>query len=91
MAPRPVAKAWRMPERPWMTPPVGRSGPGITRMISSSVTAGLSRRSRQASIVSPRWWGGMLVAMPTAMPMPPFTRRFGKRAGSTTGSLQLLS
>ena len=30
--------------------------------------------------------GGMLVAMPTAMPEEPLARRFGKAAGSTTGS-----
>ena len=28
----------------------------------------------------------MFVAMPTAIPEPPLTSRFGKRAGSTTGS-----
>ena len=27
----------------------------------------------------------MLVAMPTAMPLAPFTSRFGKAAGSTDG------
>ena len=27
----------------------------------------------------------MLVAMPTAMPLAPFTRRFGNAAGSTSG------
>ena len=36
---------------------------------------------------SPRLCGGMLVAMPTAMPVAPLTRRFGIRAGSTTGSV----
>ena len=30
--------------------------------------------------------GGMLVAMPTAMPPAPLTSRFGKRAGRTDGS-----
>ena len=30
--------------------------------------------------------GGMLVAMPTAMPEEPLASRFGKAAGSTTGS-----
>jgi hypothetical protein len=28
----------------------------------------------------------MLVAMPTAMPLDPFTSRLGARAGSTVGS-----
>ena len=45
----------------------------------------------QASITSPRLWGGMLVAMPTAMPDDPFTRRFGNFAGSTRGSDSLPS
>ena len=38
-----------------------------------------------ASITSRRLCGGMFVAIPTAMPPPPFTNRFGKRAGSTDG------
>ena len=37
----------------------------------------------QASITSPRLCGGMLVAMPTAMPPEPLTSRFGNLAGST--------
>ena len=37
----------------------------------------------QASITSPRLCGGMLVAMPTAMPPAPLTSRFGKFAGRT--------
>jgi hypothetical protein len=36
---------------------------------------------------SDRLCGGMLVAMPTAIPVAPFTSRLGMRAGSTTGSL----
>ena len=36
---------------------------------------------------SPRLCGGMLVAIPTAMPVVPFTSRFGMRAGRTTGSV----
>ena len=37
-------------------------------------------------MTSPRLCGGMLVAMPTAMPPAPLTSRFGKRAGRTVGS-----
>ena len=48
--------------------------------------SGWSIRWIVASITSPRLWGGMLVAMPTAMPWLPLTSRFGKRAGSTVGS-----
>ena len=40
-----------------------------------------------ASPISPRLWGGMLVAMPTAMPPTPLTSRLGSLAGSTIGSL----
>ena len=38
-----------------------------------------------ASQISPRLCGGMLVAMPTAMPDEPLTSRFGSLAGSTDG------
>ena len=41
-------------------------------------------------MVSPRLCGGMLVAMPTAMPLEPLTSRFGKRAGRTCGSCKLV-
>jgi hypothetical protein len=34
-----------------------------------------------------RLWGGILVAIPTAIPEAPFTRRFGILDGSTVGSL----
>ena len=53
------------------------------------VASGLSIRCSVASMTSRRLCGGMFVAMPTAMPPPPFTNRFGKRAGSTSGSLLL--
>ena len=35
------------------------------------------------SMISLRLCGGMLVAMPTAMPVPPLMRRFGNAAGKT--------
>ena len=43
------------------------------------------------STTSPRLCGGMLVAIPTAIPVPPFTRRFGKAEGNTVGSVCSLS
>ena len=49
-------------------------------------SAGIVDQRQQASITSPRLCGGMLVAMPTAMPPAPLTSRFGKRAGRTVGS-----
>ena len=76
-----------MPWRPMISAPVGKSGPFTNCMRSSGVASGLSMRWTVASMTSPRLWGGMLVAMPTAMPWLPLTSRFGKRAGSTTGSL----
>ncbi|MCR6650571.1 MAG: hypothetical protein NVV73_03245 [Cellvibrionaceae bacterium] len=54
---------------------------------SGSSIAGLSISATQPLTTSPRLCGGMLVAMPTAMPPEPLTSRFGKRAGSTFGSL----
>ena len=39
-----------------------------------------------ASMVSPRLCGGMDVAIPTAIPFEPFTKRLGNLDGSTVGS-----
>ena len=50
------------------------------------VASGLSMRSSTALATSRRLCGGMLVAMPTAMPDEPFTSRFGIFAGRTVGS-----
>ncbi len=43
-----------------------------------------------ASTISPSRCGGMFVAIPTAIPAEPLTSRFGKRDGSTAGSLARL-
>ena len=43
------------------------------------------------SITSQRLWGGISVAMPTAIPDEPFTRRFGNLEGSTSGSISCSS
>ena len=69
-----------------MIAPVGKSGPLTCFIRSSTFASGLSISVTIASIVSPRWCGGMFVAMPTAMPAEPLTSRFGKRAGRTSGS-----
>ena len=58
---------------------------------SATERSGLSISASVASITSPRLCGGMLVAMPTAMPPAPLTSMFGKRAGSTVGSMSLPS
>ena len=69
------------------TPPVGKSGPGHRATSSATAQAGWSIRCSSAAHSSPTLCGGMLVAMPTAMPEAPLASRFGKRAGRTTGSL----
>ncbi len=74
-----------------MIPEVGKSGAGMSLISSSIAQLGLASRCRQASTTSPRLCGGMLVAMPTAMPEDPFTSRLGARVGSTAGSSSLPS
>lgn len=69
-----------------MRPPVGRSGPGTNFINVSRSAFGKRIRCRAAAMTSARLCGGMFVAMPTAMPEEPFTRRFGKAAGRATGS-----
>ena len=67
-------------------PAVGKSGPFTSSIRSSTVDSGARISRIVASITSTRLCGGMLVAMPTAMPPEPFTSRLGKRAGKTVGS-----
>ena len=64
-------------------PAVGKSGPCTNFRISGSCAAGLFTSVMVASTISVRLCGGMLVAMPTAMPFDPLTSRFGMRAGRT--------
>ena len=87
IGPRPVRYASVIPARPKTSPPVGKSGPGIWAIRSSVVASGWSIRCTVALMTSPRLWVGMLVAIPTAMPWLPLTTRFGRRAGSTSGSV----
>jgi hypothetical protein len=91
IVPRPVLYADRMPSRPWITPPVGKSGPGMIRTSSSSVISASAIIASTPSISSPRLCGGMLVAMPTAMPCAPLSKRFGTFVGRTVGSSSLSS
>ena len=58
---------------------------------SSAVASGLSSDQMTAEETSRRLCGGMLVAIPTAIPDEPLTSRFGIRDGSTVGSVVLLS
>ncbi len=89
--PRPDRYASRIPSRPRMIPPPGKSGPLMCFISPLRSVSGLSMYAFVAATTSRRLWGGMLVAIPTAMPAAPFTRRFGKRAGSSSGSWVLLS
>ena len=88
--PRPVRYASSMPLWPRIVAPVGKSGPLIrTRSAASSSSrdaSGWSRCHCTPSATSRRLCGGMLVAMPTAMPDEPLTSRFGNRDGRTVGS-----
>jgi len=84
--PRPVRCAFNAPARPIIMPPVGKSGPGIIRNNSSPVIPGLSSIATRPVMTSRKLYVGMFVAMPTAMPDPPFIRRFGNFAGRTRGS-----
>ena len=43
------------------------------------------------SITSPRLCGGIFVAIPTAIPIVPFTRIFGNLLGKTIGSFSVSS
>ena len=71
-----------------MMPPVGKSGALMWRIRPSTSMLGSSIVATTASMTSPTLCGGMFVAMPTAMPDEPLMRRFGTRAGSTTGSVR---
>ena len=80
--PRPVLYASSIPLLPRIVAPVGKSGPFTISRISSIVVSRcssmvLSIILTTASTTSLRLWGGILVAIPTAIPEVPFTRRFG--------------
>ena len=71
-------------------PAVGKSGAGMISISSSIVRSRVAQqRAGSASTTSFRLCGGMLVAMPTAMPDEPLTSRFGSRVGRTSGSFSL--
>ena len=74
-----------------MTPPVGKSGPGMCFIKSLILMSLLSMRANVASITSPKLCGGILVAIPTAIPPAPLTSKFGNWAGKTVGSFSVSS
>ena len=80
-----------MPLRPMMMPPVGKSGPLTYSISPARSISGSSIRATMPLTISRRLWGGMFVAMPTAIPWLPLTSRFGKRLGRTWGSFLVSS
>ena len=94
--PRPVRYASLIPAVPRIVPPVGKSGP-LTIVKSSSISVPRSSNTWLSMIfttpliTSRRLCGGILVAIPTAIPVVPLTNRFGKRDGSTVGSFSVSS
>ncbi|CAB4567265.1 unannotated protein [freshwater metagenome] len=75
--PFPVAYASRTPSNPTISPPVGKSGPGTNFINCLTVAVGFSIKCLVAAITSPRLCGAIFVAIPTAIPDPPLTKRFG--------------
>ena len=53
--------------------------------------SGFFNKAIQPFTTSLRLCGGMSVAIPTAMPVVPFNKILGKRAGKVTGSLNVPS
>mmetsp|Transcript_14797 Transcript_14797/g.61637 ORF Transcript_14797/g.61637 Transcript_14797/m.61637 type:complete len:386 (-) Transcript_14797:373-1530(-) len=84
--PLPVRYMARSPPSSTIWPPVGKSGAGRRAMSASTPTSASSMSASSAAATSRRLCGGMLVAMPTAMPWLPLMSRFGSLAGSTAGS-----
>ncbi len=54
------------------------------------VVSGLSINNIKPWHSSDKLWGGILVAIPTAIPIDPFNSRFGILAGNTLGSNKVL-
>ena len=76
---------------PIITPPVGKSGPGICFINSLNLISLFSISANVPLITSPRLCGGILVAIPTAIPPAPLTNRFGNWEGNTSGSFSVSS
>ena len=94
--PRPVRYDSSIPLVPRTSAPVGKSGPFTISIISSRDVSPFSSIWSSiifttAAITSFRLWGGIFVAIPTAIPFVPLTRRFGNLDGSTSGSFSVSS
>lgn len=70
-----------------MVAPVGKSGAKIYSINCSIVISGFSIKAKVPLMTSVRLCVGILVAIPTAIPDAPFTRRLGNLAGKISGSL----
>ena len=89
--PRPVSYADFKPSTPNIIPAVGKSGPLMCSISSSVVILLLLIRATRPSTISQRLWGGILVAIPTAIPSDPLTKRVGTVVGNTVGSFSVSS
>ena len=72
-----------MPSLPHIAAPVGKSGPFTIFIRALISTEGSSITLIMASAISLRLWGAILVAIPTAIPLQPFTRSVGIADGIT--------
>ena len=89
--PRPVSYACFKPSTPNIKPAVGKSGPFMCSINSTVVRFLLSIRATRPLIISFMLCGGILVAIPTAIPSDPLTSSVGTTAGSTVGSVNVSS
>ena len=89
--PLPVVYASFIPSFPNIIAPVGKSGPFIIDIKSSFVTLSSSITFIAPFITSVKLWGGIFVAIPTAIPDEPFIKSAGTFAGNTVGSCNLSS
>ena len=80
-----------MPAFPSIVPPVGKSGPEMSLIRSSIESLGSLIKLTLALRTSVRLCGGIFVAIPTAIPDEPFTKRFGIFVGKTSGMNSLPS
>ena len=74
-----------------MVPPVGKSGPEMSLIKSSIDNLGLLIKLIHPFNTSFKLCGGIFVAMPTAIPEEPLTKRLGIFVGSTSGISSLPS
>ena len=89
--PLPVINASFTPSYPKMVPPVGKSGALMIWINSSILMSWLSIYLIVPLTTSDKLCGGILVAIPTAIPEAPLINKLGTRVGNTVGSLSVSS